>query len=127
MTTQVLSEAEELCDTILIIDRGRALASGTLEDLRRMSEQMFRVALSFGEVDDVLIGRLKTLDPVEFSANGKSVEMLFRGTEASLLGELADIARGTGAPMVVLLEAIAFAVFALVRLAFAIRALDRAA
>jgi ABC-2 type transport system ATP-binding protein len=93
MTTQVLSEAEELCDTILIIDRGRALASGTLEDLRRMSEQMFRVALSFGEVDDVLIGRLKTLDPVEFSANGKSVEMLFRGTEASLLGELADIAR----------------------------------
>ncbi len=37
LTTQVLSEAEQLCDTILIIDRGRILASGTLEDLRRLS------------------------------------------------------------------------------------------
>jgi hypothetical protein len=31
--------------------------------------------------------------PVEFKADGKSVEMLFRGKEASLLGELADISR----------------------------------
>jgi ABC-2 type transport system ATP-binding protein len=94
LTTQVLSEAEQLCDTILIIDRGRALASGTLEDLRRLSEQMFRVNLSFAELNESVIGRLRSLDPVELQVNGKSVEMLFRGTETSLLGELADIARG---------------------------------
>ena len=41
LTTQVLSEAEQLCDTILIIDRGRTLASGTLEDLRRLSDRCF--------------------------------------------------------------------------------------
>ena len=93
LTTQVLSEAEQLCDNILIIDRGRILASGTLEDLRRLSEQMFRVNLTFASIDDHLISRLRVLKPVEFNANGKSVEMLFRGTEASLLGELADIAR----------------------------------
>jgi ABC-2 type transport system ATP-binding protein len=93
LTTQVLSEAEQLCDTILIIDHGRTLASGTLEDLRRLSEQMFRVNLSFVGIDEALMGRLKALKPVEFKTNGKSVEMLFRGTEASLLGELADIAR----------------------------------
>ena len=34
LTTQVLSKAEELCDTIMIIERGRTLASGTLEELR---------------------------------------------------------------------------------------------
>ena len=94
LTTQVLSEAEQLCDTILIIDRGRALASGTLEDLRRLSEQMFRVNLSFADLNESVIGRLRSLDPVELQVNGKSVEMLFRGTETSLLGELADIARG---------------------------------
>jgi ABC-2 type transport system ATP-binding protein len=93
LTTQVLSEAEQLCDTILIIDRGRILASGTLEDLRRLSEQMFRVSLTFAHIDDDLIERLRALRPVEFTISGKSVEMLFRGTEASLLGELADIAR----------------------------------
>lgn len=94
LTTQVLSEAEQLCDTILIIDRGRALASGTLEDLRRLSEQMFRVNLSFAELNENVIGRLRSLDPVELQVNGRSVEMLFRGTETSLLSELADIARG---------------------------------
>ena len=93
LTTQVLSEAEQLCDTILIINRGRILASGTLDDLRRLSEQMFRVSLTFAAMDEQLAGRLHALAPVEFKATGKSVEMLFRGTEASLLGELADIAR----------------------------------
>jgi ABC-2 type transport system ATP-binding protein len=93
MTTQVLSEAEQLCDTILIIDRGRILASGTLDDLRRLSEQMFRVSLTFASMDDNLAARLRALEPVEFKATGKNVEMLFRGTEASLLQELADVAR----------------------------------
>ena len=93
LTTQVLSEAEQLCDNILIIDRGRILASGTLEDLRKLSQQMFRVSLAFASIDDHLIERLRALEPVELKVTGKSVEMLFRGTEASLLGELADIAR----------------------------------
>lgn len=93
LTTQVLSEAEQLCDTILIIDRGRTLASGTLQDLRRLSEQMFRVSLSFAGIDGDLVGRLEALNPVELKADGKSVDMLFRGKEASLLGELADISR----------------------------------
>jgi ABC-2 type transport system ATP-binding protein len=93
LTTQVLSEAEQLCDTILIIDRGRILASGTLEDLRRLSEQMFRVSLSFADMNGDLVKRLQALNPVEIKADGRSVEMLFRGNESSLLGELAEIAR----------------------------------
>lgn len=93
LTTQVLSEAEQLCDTILIIDRGRILASGTLEDLRRLSEQMFQVNLTFATIDETVMNRLRSLEPVDLKANGKSVEMLFRGTEASLLEQLADIAR----------------------------------
>ena len=47
LTTQVLSEAEELCETIMILDRGRTMASGTLQELRKLSTHMFRVNLSF--------------------------------------------------------------------------------
>lgn len=54
---------------------------------------MFRVSLTFAAMDDNLASRLRGLQPVEFKVTGKSVEMLFRGTEASLLGELADVAR----------------------------------
>lgn len=93
MTTQVLSEAEQLCDKILIIDRGRTLASGTLDELRRLSQQMFHVSLTFAAMDENLAARLQALAPVECKLMGKSAEMLFRGAESSLLGELADIAR----------------------------------
>jgi ABC-2 type transport system ATP-binding protein len=93
LTTQVLSEAEQLCDAILIIDHGRILASGTLDELRRLSKQMFHVSLTFAAIDDDLIRRLQALEPAELKVDGRSVEMLFRGNEASLLGELADIAR----------------------------------
>ena len=40
-----------------------------------------------------LVKRLQALNPVEIKADGRSVEMLFRGNESSLLGELAEIAR----------------------------------
>jgi len=49
-STHVLSEAERLCDRIGIIDHGRVLASGTLEQLReetgeRWLEDIFRTAV----------------------------------------------------------------------------------
>ena len=93
LTTQVLSEAEQLCDTILIVDHGRTRASGTLHELRQLSAQMFRVSLAFAAMNDDLLRRLEALRPVELKANGPAVGMLFQGEEASLLGELAEIAR----------------------------------
>jgi ABC-2 type transport system ATP-binding protein len=95
LTTQVLSEAEQLCDTIMIINRGRRLAAGTLAELRRLSEQIFRVNLSFAGIDDDLLGRLRALEPVELNVEGNAVELLFRGDEASLLAQLAEISRAT--------------------------------
>jgi ABC-2 type transport system ATP-binding protein len=93
LTTQVLSEAEELCDTIMIIDHGRMLASGTLAELRKVSQRMFRVNLAFsGEADDI-VPRLKTLEPVELTVDGGTAEMLFHGEEARLLAQLAEISR----------------------------------
>jgi ABC-2 type transport system ATP-binding protein len=49
LTTHVLSEAEELCDQIMIIHRGKKLAAGSLEELRRLSTRMFRVNLTFAD------------------------------------------------------------------------------
>ncbi len=38
-TTQYMEEAEQLCDRIAIIDNGRIIAQGTLEELLALSEQ----------------------------------------------------------------------------------------
>ncbi len=95
LTTQVLSEAEELCDEIMILNKGRTMASGTLQDLRALSTQMFRVNLTFADGADDLDRRLKSLNPSKLQVNGRSAEMVFQGEEASLLGKLADISRDT--------------------------------
>ena len=96
LTTQVLSEAEELCESIMIIDRGRAMASGTLRELRTLSTRMFRVNLVFGGNDGDLVSKLQTLKPAELQVDGNSAELVFHGEEeASLLGKLAEISRDT--------------------------------
>lgn len=95
LTTQVLGEAEELCENIMIIDKGKMMASGTLRDLRSLSSQLFRVFLSFGETNGDLVDRLKALEPEKMQVEGNAVEMVFRGEEASLLDKLAQISRET--------------------------------
>jgi ABC-2 type transport system ATP-binding protein len=95
LTTQVLSEAEELCESIMILNRGRSMASGTLPELRKLATQMFRVNLTFGNTNGDLVSRLEALKPVELEINGNAVEMVFQGEESSLLGKLADISRDT--------------------------------
>jgi ABC-2 type transport system ATP-binding protein len=47
ITTHYMVEAEQLCDRIAIVDRGRILALGTPEELRRMvqAESIFRIEL----------------------------------------------------------------------------------
>ena len=93
LTTQVLSEAEELCETIVIVDKGRIMASGTLHELRKRSSQMFHVALSFGETDMDLNRLLQSLHPAKLEINGRAVEMVIHAEESSLLAKLADISR----------------------------------
>lgn len=93
LTTQVLSEAEELCETIMIVDKGRTMASGTLQELRKRSSQMFRVALSFGDSEADLGGLLQTLNPAKLDVNGRSAEMVIHAEESSLLSKLADVSR----------------------------------
>lgn len=95
LTTQVLSEAEELCENIMIIDHGRSMASGTLHELRKLSTHMFRVHLLFAGADGNLVDRLKALNPAELQVDGNTAEMVFHGEEASLLGKLAEISRET--------------------------------
>jgi len=93
LTTQVLSEAEELCESIMILNKGRAMASGTLQELRALSTRMFRVSLTFADRAADVVPRLETLNPSDLQVNGRSVEMVFQGEEASLLRRLADISR----------------------------------
>jgi ABC-2 type transport system ATP-binding protein len=92
LTTQVLSEAEELCDHIMIVDHGKTVAAGTLQELRRLTTRMFRVSLTVAGTQDVR-DQVGMLSPIDLHIEGGSIEFLFDGEEAVLLSRLADISR----------------------------------
>ena len=47
LTTQILTEAEELCDDILIINRGRQVARGDLHTLKLLSSGVHEVTITY--------------------------------------------------------------------------------
>jgi ABC-2 type transport system ATP-binding protein len=63
-TTHYMEEAQELCDRIAIVDHGKLLAIGTLEELRRLVGEKDLVRLT-GRFDAAATRALETLDGIE--------------------------------------------------------------
>src|SRR5258708_18712145 len=52
LTTQVLSEAEDLCDDILIINRGKQIARGDLNTLKLLSHGAYEITLALDHLPE---------------------------------------------------------------------------
>lgn len=89
LTTQILQEAEELCDRMMIINHGQAIASGDLTALQRMTTRLFRVSIVLPKMEDALLQSLRALAPVSLNVDHHTVEMTFKGAEGEILQQLA--------------------------------------
>ena len=92
LTTQMLSEAEELCDRVLILDRGKVAAEGDLASLKLMSRGIYDVVASFESVGEELLARLRRANPVRLEAKRNAVEMTLRCSEREVLALLSAVA-----------------------------------
>lgn len=67
LTTHDLREAEELSDRVVVIDRGRIIASGSPDELRAAGAESHRLTITVAEADDaaaaLVLSRLRTLAP----------------------------------------------------------------
>jgi ABC-2 type transport system ATP-binding protein len=84
-TTHYMEEAQELCDRIAIVDRGKLLAIGTLDELRALVAEKDLVRLS-GRFDAAAVTRaLAALDEVDvLSVTAESVTIAARNASRKL-------------------------------------------
>jgi ABC-2 type transport system ATP-binding protein len=93
LTTQVLSEAEELCDDILILNRGRQAARGDLHALKLLSQGVYEVSLTFDTLPAGIEEELSARRPLRLTATGNTIEVALKEDEARILALVSDLAR----------------------------------
>jgi ABC-2 type transport system ATP-binding protein len=93
LTTQVLSEAEELCDDILIMNKGRQVARGDLNALKLLSKDVYEVAMTFDWLPAGIEAELERLAPLRMHVDQNTVELALRAEEARVLELVSELAR----------------------------------
>jgi len=93
LTTQVLSEAEELCDDILILNKGKQVARGDLNTLKLLSQGVYEVAMTFDRLPEGIEADLQALVPLRYSVDQNTVEIAFKAEEARVLEIVSELAR----------------------------------
>jgi ABC-2 type transport system ATP-binding protein len=93
LTTQILSEAEELCDDILILNGGREAARGDVHELKLLSAGLYDVTLTFEQLPEAIVAQLEALHPVRFRISQNTVIVTLKEHEGRIIEIVADLAR----------------------------------
>jgi ABC-2 type transport system ATP-binding protein len=94
LTTQVLNEAEELCDDILILNKGRQVARGDLNALKLLSQGVYEVSMTFDRLPEGIETELARLAPLRMNIESNTIEAAFKVEEARVVEKVAGLARG---------------------------------
>src|SRR5437868_1235725 len=93
LTTQILTEAEELCDDILIISQGKQVAHGSLQALKQLVGRLQEVRVVFDKVPDALPSILAGYGAERVTVLDNTVQLQLRHEEARGLDLVAALAR----------------------------------
>jgi ABC-2 type transport system ATP-binding protein len=92
LTTQILSEVEELCDDILIMNRGRQAARGDLHTLKLLSKGVYDVTVTFDHLPPGIEEELAARRPIRLSITQNTVEATLKEDDGGILAVVAALA-----------------------------------
>ena len=93
LTTQILSEAEELCDDILIMRAGRQAARGDVNTLKMLSGGLYEISVTFAALPDSLEAAIAAYHPLRVEASQNSALITVREQEGRVLDLVAHLGR----------------------------------
>ncbi len=94
LTTHILEEAEELCTSLAIVNHGKIIASGRMDQVKSLGLRLLYVTLTFEQVPEGFLTSLQAYDPVKIDSINSTVEVTVRSDTAAL--EIVNLARKTG-------------------------------
>ena len=71
-TTHYMEEVEMLCDRVIILDKGKILATGTTDELKELTKIEEKISIEINDLDINYIDKIKELknvDDVKYSSN----------------------------------------------------------
>jgi len=92
LTTQILTEAEELCDDILILNRGRQAARGDLHTLKLLSSGVHEVTITYAELPPGIEEELERLDPLRLEIVQNTVVLALKDEDHRVLDLIPHLA-----------------------------------
>ena len=63
-TTHYMEEVEIICDRVIILDKGKIIASGTIDELKNITSIEEKVSVEINKLDNKYIEQIDTLDNV---------------------------------------------------------------
>jgi len=94
LTTQVLSEAEELCDDILIINKGKQIARGDLNTLKLLSHGVYEVTLTFDQLPETIQTEIAALAPIRFTIEANTIDLALKTEEGRVMEIVSALTHG---------------------------------
>ena len=64
-TTHYMEEVEILCDRVIILDKGKILATGTCDELKKMASTKEKITVEVNDLDIKLIEKIKELKNID--------------------------------------------------------------
>ncbi len=93
LTTQILGEAEALCDDILIMRAGREAARGDINTLKLLSGGLYEISVTFDELPRSLEAAVAAYHPTRIEVTQNSAVITVREQEGRVLDLVAHLGR----------------------------------
>jgi ABC-2 type transport system ATP-binding protein len=91
LTTHLISEAEELCDRIALIVKGKILLADTVTGIKKRIKETEILELSIEPLSDSIIDQLKQLDGIEKTIKVNSHLRLYGDTVLKQIPAIIDV------------------------------------
>ena len=93
LVTHILQEAEELCDRIAIVDRGRCIAVGDLPMIKSMAVQVYDVTVTFKQMRPEILEAARSFPLLKLDHTQTTLDMSIKASDVSTFALLDTLSR----------------------------------